>query len=48
MVPDEDFRVGRKAVLEGLLSERLYVTEFFKPLQVQAEVNIRKDLEGLS
>ena len=48
MVPEEDFRIGRKAVLEGLLSEKLYVTEFFQPFQIRAEANIQMELDRLS
>ncbi|MDA7881453.1 hypothetical protein N9A94_04040 [Akkermansiaceae bacterium] len=44
MVSDEDFRLGRKAVLEGLLAQQLYVTESFRSLQTQAEENISKEL----
>jgi len=45
IVPEEDFRLGRKVVLEGLLLEKLFVTKFFENFQDQAEVNIRKELE---
>ena len=47
IVPEADFRVGRKAVLEGLLAQQLYVTEYFRPLQDRAAKNMGEEIELL-
>ena len=46
-VPDAAFAAGRKAILQGILSQRIYATEVFGPLEAQARLNIGKELDAL-
>jgi predicted metal-dependent HD superfamily phosphohydrolase len=46
-VPERDFVAGRRAILEGFLSQRIYSTRFFAKLEEQARANIADELESL-
>ena len=46
-VPEIDFISGRRAILQSFLSQRIYATEFFSQLELQARSNIKNELESL-
>ncbi len=46
-VPEVDFVVGRRSVLQSFLSQRIYTTEFFTQFEKRARSNIKTELENL-
>ncbi len=47
-VPEADFVVGRRAILERFLSQPIYSTEYFARLESQARVNMERELDNLN
>ena len=43
-VSDTDFSAGRSLILEGFLSQKIYATEFFSPLESKARSNLKREL----
>ena len=46
-VPEEDFVIGRRKILQRFLSQRIYSTSYFERLEIQARVKIQNELEFL-
>ena len=46
-VPEDKFIAGRRSILLGFLSQRIYSTDYFEQLERQARANIQVELESL-